>query len=125
MKKMLFLLCIAVSTTCFSQPAPQAEETYKNADKELNDTCQQILVMYKSDTAFIRKLKKAQHLWIRFRDAELEMKFPEKNKQVAYGSAYSTCAMAYLTEMTEARTEKLKTWINGIEEGDVCRGSVR
>lgn len=30
-----------------------------------------------------------------------------------------------LKELTEERTEKLKVWLNGIEEGDMCIGSVK
>jgi hypothetical protein len=31
----------------------------------------------------------------------------------------------YLTELTEERIKKLKIWLKGIKEGDVCIGSVK
>jgi len=53
------------------------------------------------------------------------MKFPGKNKQVEYGSIYPMCVSIYLKELTEDRTDKLRVWLNGIEEGDMCSGSVK
>jgi len=98
---------------------------YKNAKLELNKVYQKILTEYKSDSIFIDRLKKSQEIWILFRDAELEMKFPAENKQLEYGSAYSMCVSNYLKKLTEQRTEKLKNWLNGIEEGNICNGSIK
>lgn len=53
------------------------------------------------------------------------MKFLAENKQPKYGSVYPMCAALFLKELTEERTEKLRVWLNGIEEGDVCSGSVK
>ena len=53
------------------------------------------------------------------------MKFPAKNKRGQYGSVYPMCVSYFLKELTEERTEKLKVWLIGIEEGDVCTGSVK
>ena len=103
----------------------EASKGYKKADTELNNVYEKILTLYKSDSIFIDRLKKSQKTWILHRDAEVEMKFPAKNKQLEYGSAYPMCVSNLLKKMTEERTEKLKVWINGIEEGDMCTGSVR
>jgi uncharacterized protein YecT (DUF1311 family) len=97
---------------------------YEKADKELNDTYQKILNDYKEDTAFLRNLKKAQKLWIQFRDAEMKMKYPDRDPGY-YGSVQPMCWSLYLTELTQARTKTLKIWGEGIVEGDVCGGSVR
>jgi hypothetical protein len=53
------------------------------------------------------------------------MKFPAENKQTVYGSVYPMCVSFFLKELTEERIEKLNVWINGIEEGNVCSGSVK
>jgi hypothetical protein len=35
------------------------------------------------------------------------------------------CHALYKAELTQARTRELKVWLDGIEEGDVCAGSVK
>ena len=99
--------------------------TYQKSDIELNKVYQNILIGYKEDSIFIDRLKKAQRIWVSYRDAELEMKFPAENKQAEYGSNYPVCASQFLKELTDERIEKLKIWLTGIEEGDVCAGSVK
>ncbi len=100
------------------------EEDFRQADAELNLVYQQILNDYKSDTIFIQNLKKAQRIWISFRDAELKMKYPDREPYY-YGSLHSMCISSYLTKLTRERIKTLKVWIEGIEEGDVCIGSVK
>lgn len=102
-----------------------AQSDYKKADKELNAVYSKILSEYKSDAKFVAKLKASQNLWIKFRDAELEMKYPETDKSLSYGSVYPMCANYYLSQLTEARTKTLKEWLTGTEEGDVCSGSLK
>lgn len=129
MNKILTVLLLLLSLSCFAQTQTEmnmkANKTYQEADKELNKVYQKILKEYKSDVVFIDRLKKAQRIWITFRDAELEMKFPEEDKQAAYGSMYSLCASSYLKELTEERTQRLKEWLKGAEDGDVCSGSIQ
>jgi uncharacterized protein YecT (DUF1311 family) len=101
-----------------------AAKSYQKADKKLNDVYQRILKEYKEDTAFIKNLKAAQKIWIQFRDAEMKAKYPDR-EDAYYGSVQPMCWYLYKTELTERRTEKLKVWLTGIEEGDVCSGSVK
>ena len=42
----------------------EAFDLYKNADKELNEMYDKILIAYAEDEIFISNLKKAQNLWI-------------------------------------------------------------
>jgi len=100
-------------------------DKYTKADEELNRVYQQILIDYKNDSTFIEKLKISQRLWIKFRDSELEMKFPEPNKRLYYGSMYPMCAAGYLTELTEQRTERLKKWLEPTLDGEGCNGSIK
>lgn len=102
-----------------------AYDLFNKADKELNSVYQKILSEYKTDSLFVENLKISQRIWIKLRDADLEMKFPADNKQSKYGNVYSMCASLFLKELTEERTEKLRVWLNGIEEGNVCSGSVK
>ncbi len=96
--------------------------SYQEADKELNKVYRQILKKYEKAPLFLKKLKATQRLWIQFRDAELEMRFPLENKKLAYGTAYFSCRKQFLTDMTIARTNTLKEWLN-VDEYDTCNGS--
>ena len=106
----------------------QACDEYKKADAKLNRTYQQILSEYKKDALFIQKMKRAQQAWIIFRDAQIEALYPleqNANPNQKYGSVYPMCNCIALTQITEKRTEELKQWIDGTEEGDVCSGSIK
>jgi uncharacterized protein YecT (DUF1311 family) len=98
---------------------------YKHADQALNATYSTVLEDYAKDTQFIARIKQAQRAWVAFRDAHLEARFPKADKRAEYGTVYSTCRCAVLTDLTEHRTKELRTWADGIAEGDVCNGSVK
>ncbi len=100
----------------------QQDISYKEADKELNKVYRQILKKYEKAPAFLKKLKVAQRLWIQFRDAELEMRFPLENKRLNYGTVYFGCKEQFLIDMTIARTKTLKGWLD-VDEYDGCNGS--
>jgi uncharacterized protein YecT (DUF1311 family) len=126
-KKIILLVLIFISSTlCYSQTQGQMNEDanakYVQADKNLNTVYKEILKSYKADTAFIKNLKTSQALWIKFRDAELKMKYPEGG---SYGSVKPMCMSMYLESLTLDRTKTLQIWLDGIEEGDVCMGSVK
>lgn len=105
----------------------EAATTYKAADKELNLVYQKILNLkeYSDDAEFIAKLKQSQRLWIQFRDSEMEMMFPHKDERNYYGTIFPLCWNSQLTKLTEERTKTLKIWLEGIEEGDACSGSIK
>lgn len=129
MKQLLtVLILVSLSLTSFSQTQfemnQEEREKYLIADKELNDVYKQILTDYKNDSTFIEKLKVSQRLWIKFRDAELDMKFPVADKLMEYGSMYPMCASGYLTKLTNQRIETLKEWLEPFPEGEGCSGSV-
>ena len=101
----------------------KAFAAYEKADKELNDVYRDILAAYKSDTAFIYNLRASQRIWITFRDAELNMKYPEREAG-DYGSLHPLCRANYLGELTRDRIVTLRKWLLGAEEGDACSGSI-
>jgi uncharacterized protein YecT (DUF1311 family) len=129
----VFRLCIlTVALSClgvFSQPqrasAQDACAGFKQADALLNKTYNQVLTEYSKNAVFIRKLKMAQRAWIAYRDAQLEAQYPEPDKRGAYGSSYPNCRCIALAQLTTQRAAELKKWIDGIEEGDVCSGSIK
>lgn len=101
-----------------------AATEFKAADKELNSIYQQILQDYADDDVFIANVKEAQRCWIVFRDAQLKMKYPDREPGY-YGSIQPVCEMTYLAELTQDRIKALNVWIDGVEEGDTCAGTAR
>jgi len=101
-----------------------AASEFKAADNELNAIYQQILEDYADDEAFIANLKEAQRCWIAFRDAQMKMKYPDREPGY-YGSIQPMCEAMYLAELTQDRIKALKVWVEGVEEGDMCAGTVK
>ena len=99
--------------------------SFEAADKELNRVFAEIKVLYSDNSRFLENLKASQLAWIKLRDADLELYYPEKNKRVQYGSAYPMCSSSRKTEITIQRIEFLKQWVKGIEEGGLCSGSIK
>jgi uncharacterized protein YecT (DUF1311 family) len=102
----------------------EACRNFERVDAELNQVYSKVLAEYEEDAVFIRKLKAAQHAWIAFRDAHVESLYPEEDNR-EYGSGYPMCACAAKSGLTVQRTDALKRWLKGVEEGDVCAGSIR
>ncbi len=130
MKKTLFtILGLLYFYSLIAQTQSEMNESvmkdYKVADKELNSVYNQILIDYKNDVNFITKLKASQLQWIKFRDTEVEMKYPEPDKQASYGTMFPICKYSYLVTLTEERTNKLKEWLTPSADGEGCSGSVK
>ena len=119
----LFAAPLARAQTQGEMNAETAGE-FQAADKQLNFIYQEILSNYADDEAFIASLKEAQRCWIAFRDAQLKMKYPDREPGY-YGSVLPSCEAMYLTELTQERIKTLQVWIDGVQEGDVCAGTVR
>ena len=117
------LICFAGYSQTQSELNSIQYNQYKKADKKLNEVYQAILKEYKSDTEFIKNLRKSQRIWITFRNAEVKVKFPDREEGY-YGSIHPMCISAYLEELTLDRISTLTHWINGAEEGDGCSGSI-
>jgi len=102
----------------------EAYAIYQKADKELNAVYKNMLLKYKSDTEFLKNLKNSQRIWISFRDAELKMKYPEREPGF-YGSIHPMCRAIYLEKLTQERTVTLREWLKEVAEGDDCSGSIQ
>jgi uncharacterized protein YecT (DUF1311 family) len=126
--KRIFILSLFVfsSTLVFCQTQAEMNKAvhvqYQEADRELNSIYKQILQLYRTDTVFINNLKAAQRLWLQFREAEVKVKFPDREPGY-YGSIAPLCWSQYRTELTRERISTLKQWVKGINEPDECRGS--
>ncbi len=115
---------------CFDKAVTQADlndcagEQFAAADAELNRVYKAILEKYKQDPLFVEKLRAAQRAWLTYRDAEIEAKYPHNKEPGHYGSSIRMCYPLYQAQLTQERTKKLREWLDGAEEGDVCSGSV-
>ena len=97
---------------------------YRVADDELNQTYQAVLVKHADDETFLARLRDAQRAWIAFRDAEMEALFPHQDEPGYYGSVFPMCWAQQLASLTRERTAKLRRWLEGVQEGNVCSGSL-
>lgn len=129
MKNTLFILLFINSLSVFSQSQTEMNQNsfsdFKAVDTELNILYQKILYAYKDEPIFIEKLKSSQRLWVKLRDANLEMKFPEVDKRIYYGSMYPTCENSFLSKMTNERINYLKNWLQSTRKGEGCQGSIK
>lgn len=127
---MRFLLTLFFILQCFiSVGQTQAEmniramEKCKAADKELKKVYNAIIEKNAADTVFINNVEKSQKLWKEFLKAELQMKYPDREEGY-YGSIQALCLFSYQEELTRERIAKLKQWLEGVEEGDGCNGTL-
>lgn len=95
-----------------------------SADQELNRVYQTILKRHAGDKPFIDSLKQAQRAWLKWRDAEMLAIYPERQEPGYYGSSFAGCWSGQMASMTRERTRQLKKWLDGVEEGDICAGSL-
>ena len=131
MKKLILLLFISLFLTSefFSQSQTEmnevAELKYLKVDSELNDVYKQIRNEYRTNPKFLNNLKLAQRSWIEFRDASVRLMFPNNQTGQNYnGSSNQMCVFQELTNLTKNRIKELRLFLTGVEEGDVCFGSI-
>ena len=76
-----------------------------------------------TDSNFIKSVNNVQQKWIEYRDAQIDMLFPNGTE---YGSILPVCIYMYATELTYSRIEMVRLWLDGFEEveGDMCAGSL-
>lgn len=89
-------------------------------------TLASIRQLYAGDAQFLHCLAESQHAWEVYRDRQLAMIFPHKDDpREGYGTVFPMCWTIWKTRLTKQRITELKPWADGIEEGEVCRGSIR
>jgi uncharacterized protein YecT (DUF1311 family) len=125
-KTFVFLLLVSLHSMSFGQTQAEmntkAYEGYKIADRKLNLVYRKIINEYATQAIFIQNFKNAQRLWVQLRDAELKAKYPQHG---TYGSVEPMCVARFLEQLTNERIKYLNVWLEGIEEGDYCTGSVK
>lgn len=94
-----------------------AYAVFQKSDTLLNDVYHTLLSEYKTDTIFLNNLRTSQRHWIKFRDAEMDLKFPNYPDKM-YGSIHPVFRAFYLKDLTDQRIMTLKQWISGSPEFD-------
>ena len=112
---------LQVNAQSMADMTSEASSQFDIADKNLNTAYKDLLMEYKDYPNFIEKLKNAQKLWIKYRDALIDMQFPSNEPTLDYGSMYSLCLLDYKTELTNNRTKELLNYMK-YEEGEGCVG---
>lgn len=97
----------------------------KDIEGQLIQVYNEVLVLYRQDSAFTKKLEVAQDRWLAYRDAHLEALYPASDKSVAYGSIYPSCYRSEMERLARQRIEELMRWVEGRSEGELCGGSIR
>ncbi len=119
---LFLIMSCALSAQTQADMNDEAARGFKTADSTLNVLYKKIQKAYTDDSLFLKNLKITQRIWITFRDAELQLKYPAS---AGYGSIQRMCYALYQTELTEERIKTLQAWLDGVEEGDACAGSMR
>jgi uncharacterized protein YecT (DUF1311 family) len=123
MKNALNIFALLTCLTGFSQTQTEmnqsAEIACKKADKLLNNTYQNILIEFESDSIFIENFKESHKIWMTFRDSELKVKYPERPEGY-YGSSLSMCKSIFLEKLTNERISSLKAFLNKSGEENIC-----
>lgn len=122
------VLVVFLNQMLFSQTQSEMNEEIcedmLKVEKELENVVKKIRKKYYNDTLFLTKLEMSQKRWIKYRESQIELKFPAEDKQLEYGSLYPICYCLEKIMITEQRIRYLEMWVNGVIEGNVCPGSV-
>jgi uncharacterized protein YecT (DUF1311 family) len=122
-----FILCLP-SSFLFGQTQAQltndSSERLKKVEAELSSVYNRVLETYADDKEFITNIKQSQELWAKFKTAELKMKYPDRSAGY-YGSTHQMCVNDYLAQLTNERIKRLRDWLTGMPDGDVCSGSIK
>ncbi len=86
-------------------------EKLEQAERELSQEYQAMLKLVDPDKAWAKNLRSAQHAWLMFRDAELELLFScdSRNVEECYGREYAAGHLWQKTRLTLERLEGLRT----------------
>jgi|UPI00036D26F7 uncharacterized protein YecT (DUF1311 family) len=94
--------------------------SFQTQDERMNVLYQAIKKQYADDKQKIRRLRKAQKNWLRFRDSHLALLFPTTGQTLdEYASVTPMCRCYELAALTQARNVQLNALLQP-EEGDVC-----
>ncbi|MGH9734177.1 MAG: lysozyme inhibitor LprI family protein [Candidatus Acidiferrales bacterium] len=102
------------STDCFKTAMIQstmdecANEEAHRAEAQLDKTYQQLLTLANKDPMAIAKIKKAEAIWISYRQAYIDAMYPANDKQAEYGTMFPMEIDLLGAQLTRAHTKALQ-----------------
>lgn len=112
MKTLLLTLSIILPITLlYPQNYKNSRTYFENSDKKLNEVYGELLNVNRSDTIFVKDLKVSQRAWLRFRDAQLTLIYPD-HASVEKMNSLSDSELVYLAYLTDNRTRVLAELLN-------------
>lgn len=125
MKKILLPLTLLFSTLLFANTIQCKEDgnqmqmnqcayvDFQKADKALNKVYKALRNKKKNDKAYLVNLKTSQRLWIKFRDAELDLIFTCEtgDKRQCFGSMYPLLYNSEKAAITQQRVKGLENYL--------------
>lgn len=121
----LVLIAGTVASASQVEENESAAQELKAVEEKLAAVLQQIRETNKDDSKFLSALEESQVAWANYRDAQLNLVFPNRDDRLGYGTVLPMCWSVWKAKLTITRISELKLWIDGIEEGEVCGGSIR
>jgi uncharacterized protein YecT (DUF1311 family) len=101
-----------------------AGNEFRAAEGEMLRLVQTLHETHARDPLFLKRLDDSQRAWLKYRTAQLAMRFPHADAPNYYGSVLPMCEGSYLAQLTQQRIATLREWIDGTAGGDVCAGSI-
>lgn len=99
-----------------------AREDFEKADAELNAVYRQIVTDLSGEPVALARMKDAQRLWVKLRDADLDARYPVgkgENPYFLYGSMFPMRYLGQKAMLTQARTAYLRSEFLERSEGDL------
>lgn len=116
---------------CYGQAQTQydindcSQHAAQRAQTELDTLYRAVLAKYRDDPHLLRRLRAAQKAWERYRDAEFAAVYPHSGDP-DYAADYTpTCSATLKLALTRSRIARLRLWLRGGIEGDLCAGAIR
>ena len=126
---LLFVLFIGATTSSAQALPSQIDQSrnscsdYLKVKKGMDDMVKSIEEEYAKYPKFLVNFKKAQEGWVSYREAQIDMIFPEANK-AQYGTLYPTCRCNWLIEFTNQRLDFLIKFVSNTYDVESCGGAV-
>lgn len=85
-------------------------------EAQLEKVYQTLIKKHNYDKAYIAKLKASHKAWLTYRDAQVDLYYPENNYQ-----GYYMCTNNLKEALTHQRINQLKRDLLVFREGDICQ----
>ncbi len=113
----------AVAQDAYREMITTAYADHAQAVEAMEALVARVHVLYAEDAVFLQAFDRSQQAWERYRDAQLEALYPGDPSQ--WGSIRGFCVSQAALQMMQARIAQIGLWVTGVEEGEVCAGSIR